>query len=340
MPVGARWVTLLGALSIVGCLAGRNVLFRWISQFDAATSIRAAAEPGEEKATTDEVSPFGVRAATADGTALANVKVFNGTFDRTTDHVAGFDDEGVLTNHAGVAMVKGPRGDVLLGSAPDGRVAVSYGGRTLSFGRVGTIRLKVTDAAGLPIRGFEVAVFPSKDAQPLQAVGWMDRGGPYSPDTGLMGKTDSFGRVQFRNLPVTVRFGVSLEVGPNSWMAFIGAEQPGRAANVVVSNNCELLGHVIDSNGRPVRGKTLYFGYLVREPDPGGYSGPTLRKVRTDRNGAYSVSGLPNIMLSVQGPTFYVDTCRLKRRAWSRNRFFVPELPGRTSCALLASTSH
>jgi hypothetical protein len=189
---------------------------------------------------------------------------------------------------------------------------------TLAYS-TGTVKLHIVDAHGKPLANRVVWLVPTKATKPIGSFGYH---WPQSQPK-LTGSTNGKGDVEFRGvrkgqpMMVIVRFGPRFDpfvlkkfreiAPPNVTMVdmtmdvvrFDGAAYVGKSTKVVLADDYQIIGRVIDRETGKQRSKVL-----VQLSDTGtghmsGYPGTTIEETLTDAKGNYVFKNLPNLAYEV-----------------------------------------
>lgn len=225
-----------------------------------------------------------VRAKTSAGKPIQGVRVFVKDKAATTDAKGHTDLPG-----EGWAM----------GIAPDGRIAIGDDDDVLTFGKHATITLNVVDGHGRPAKGKRLTITPNPNNTKLERVGVI---APplYLPDgmePFLSRVSDDNGKIVFPKLPRGENFRITTLVGFDDPMHYLGVVTPGQTATVVLADDYELTGQVLRA-GKPVPNIPVYISD-TGHGHMSGYPGTVLRTVKTDQQGRYRVTNLPNCAFNV-----------------------------------------
>jgi hypothetical protein len=175
--------------------------------------------------------------------------------------------------------------------------------------QTGTVRIHLTDAHSRPIAGHEIWLDKTNSTKAVRPFGiqW------YIPGGSFHGITDKAGNVSIPKVPlkkpmmVVVKFGPRFDpfVGENNpsgasldVMKFEGAVYAGKKAHVILADDREISGKVTDAEGKPLAGIEVTlsdtgFGHM------GGYPGTRLDLQKTDSQGNYRFTKLPNCYFSL-----------------------------------------
>ena len=170
----------------------------------------------------------------------------------------------------------------------------------------GTVKLRLTDEMSRPVAAHEIWLAPTNSTKPVRPFGiqWQV---PQGAGT-YCGLTDNSGEVSIKGVPtgrpmmVITKFGPRFDEfvgesrpggGSFDVMKFEGAVYTGRTSHITLSQSREILGRVVDGSGQPLSGVDVEltdtgFGHM------GGYPGTTLDIQRTDTDGHYRFTNLPN----------------------------------------------